>query len=251
MKRPNLRVVTARSGDAGTDRGRPGGRGGIPARRRAAGPAGAGRGDPGGRRDQLAAAVAAVGDRARDGCCGVGHPGVAGQPQCGRPPERPSGSQLHLVDEGADLQRRAAALVGQAAIAGMQYLLGGHGPLAKSRSTTAAGSSAPPGQSRPNMQLYMQAFSTLIPRKGERPLLTPDPWSGLSMGLSNCRPTSRGISASGADPGEHPAITANAFSTETRCDRDAGRGEVPAQDRGATGGLARLIRRNCAPGRRL
>ena len=45
-------------------------------------------------------------------------------------------------------------------------------------------------------------------------MLTPDPFSGMSIGLSNCRPTSRGhIRIRSADPFEHPAITANAFST--------------------------------------
>nr|WP_304504965.1 GMC oxidoreductase [Defluviimonas sediminis] len=64
------------------------------------------------------------------------------------------------------------------------------------------------------MQLYFQAFSTLIPREGERPLLTPDPFSGLSIGLSNCRPTSRGeISLQSGDPFAAPRIVANAFST--------------------------------------
>ncbi|MFN3575566.1 MAG: GMC family oxidoreductase, partial [Tabrizicola sp.] len=66
-----------------------------------------------------------------------------------------------------------------------------------------------------NMQLYFQAFSTLIPRGGERPILTPDPWSGMSIGLSNCRPTSRGhIRLRSARPEEHPVITANAYSTD-------------------------------------
>ena len=47
-----------------------------------------------------------------------------------------------------------------------------------------------------------------------RPLLTPDPFSGLSIGLSNCRPTSRGhIRLGSADPLAHPIITANAYST--------------------------------------
>ena len=35
-------------------------------------------------------------------------------------------------------------------------------------------------------------FSTVIPKSGERPILTPDPWPGFSIGLSNCRPSSRG-----------------------------------------------------------
>ncbi|QYZ68822.1 GMC family oxidoreductase [Neotabrizicola shimadae] len=101
------------------------------------------------------------------------------------------------------------------ALAGIKYLLGGYGPLAKSINHGGGFFRTDPGQPRPNMQLYMQAFSTLIPRVGERPLLTPDPWSGLSLGLSNCRPTSRGhIRIRSADAGQHPVITANAYSTD-------------------------------------
>ena len=99
--------------------------------------------------------------------------------------------------------------------AGAQYVLTGGGPLAKSINHGGGFFRTDPAQPRPNMQLYMQAFSTLIPRDGERPLLTPDPFSGLSLGLSNCRPTSRGhIRIRSADPLAHPAIVANAFSTE-------------------------------------
>jgi choline dehydrogenase len=99
--------------------------------------------------------------------------------------------------------------------AGAQYFLTGGGPLAKSINHGGGFFRTDPALPRPNMQLYMQAFSTLIPRDGERPLLTPDPFSGLSIGLSNCRPTSRGhIRIHTADPLAHPRIVANAFSTE-------------------------------------
>ena len=99
-------------------------------------------------------------------------------------------------------------------LAGMQYVLAGAGPLAKSINHGGGFFRTDPSLPRPNMQLYMQAFSTLIPREGERPILTPDPWSGMSIGLSNCRPTSRGhIRIASADPMAHPVITANAFST--------------------------------------
>ena len=68
---------------------------------------------------------------------------------------------------------------------------------------------------RPNMQLYFQAFSTVIPKTGERPILTPDPWPGFSVGLSNCRPSSRGeIKIRSANPRDYPKIVANASSTE-------------------------------------
>lgn len=98
---------------------------------------------------------------------------------------------------------------------GMQYVLAGKGPLAKSINHAGGFFRTSPDLARPNMQLYFQAFSTLIPREGERPLLTPDPFSGLSIGLSNCRPTSRGaITLKTADPFAHPRIVANAFSTD-------------------------------------
>jgi choline dehydrogenase len=98
--------------------------------------------------------------------------------------------------------------------AGMQYVLGGGGPLAKSINHAGGFFRTRADLDRPNMQLYFQAFSTLLPRDGERPVLTPDPWSGMSIGLSNCRPTSRGhIRLRSAKPEDHPVITANAFST--------------------------------------
>ena len=99
--------------------------------------------------------------------------------------------------------------------AGMQWALAGQGPLAKSINHGGGFFRTDPAMSRPNMQLYMQAFSTLLPKAGERPLLTPDPWSGMSLGLSNCRPTSRGsIEIRSSDPMQHPKIVANAFSTD-------------------------------------
>ena len=98
--------------------------------------------------------------------------------------------------------------------AGVQYVLGGGGPLSKSINHGGGFFRTRADMDRPNMQLYFQAFSTLIPREGERPLLTPDPWSGMSIGLSNCRPTSRGhIRLRTAQAEDHPVITANAFST--------------------------------------
>ena len=101
------------------------------------------------------------------------------------------------------------------AFVGLQYLLTRGGPLAKSINHGGGFFRTSAEEPRPNMQLYFQAFSTLIPRNGERPLLTPDPFQGLSIGLSNCRPTSRGhIHIRSSDPFQHPEIVANAFSTD-------------------------------------
>ncbi|PAQ11518.1 GMC family oxidoreductase [Mesorhizobium temperatum] len=98
---------------------------------------------------------------------------------------------------------------------GMQYMLMRSGPLSLSMNNAGGFFRTDPAISRPNMQLYFQAFSTVIPKSGERPILTPDPWPGFSIGLSNCRPSSRGeIMIRSANPHDYPKIVANAFSTE-------------------------------------
>ncbi|HUQ36445.1 MAG TPA: GMC family oxidoreductase N-terminal domain-containing protein [Aestuariivirga sp.] len=98
---------------------------------------------------------------------------------------------------------------------GLRYVLSRGGPLSLSVNQGGGFFRSSPAHTRPNMQLYMQAFSTLIPKVGERPLLSPDPFSGFSLGLSNCRPSSRGfIEIQSADPLQHPRIVANAYSTD-------------------------------------
>jgi choline dehydrogenase len=99
--------------------------------------------------------------------------------------------------------------------AGLQYLALKRGPLSISMNHAGGFFRTSPKHKTPNMQLYFQAFSTLRPKPGERPILTPDPFPGFSIGLSNCRPTSRGsVSIKSADPSVHPKIAANVFSTE-------------------------------------
>ena len=98
---------------------------------------------------------------------------------------------------------------------GMRYLMSRGGPLSLSVNQGGGFFRTSPKHKRPNMQLYMQAFSTLIPKAGERPLLTPDPFSGFSLGLSNCRPSSRGfVEIQSNNPLQHPRIVANAYSTK-------------------------------------
>ena len=133
-------------------------------------------------------------------------------------------------------------------LAGMQYVLAGAGPLAKSINHAGGFFRTSPELARPNMQLYMQAFSTLIPREGERPVLSPDPWSGMSIGLSNCRPTSRGeIRIASADPMQHPVITANAFSTNHDVEEMLAAVKY-LRTLAAQPALARLIKEELRPG---
>ena len=98
---------------------------------------------------------------------------------------------------------------------GTRYLVRRDGPLSMSMNQGGGFFRTDERQARPNMQLYFQAFSTVIPKSGERPILSPDPWAGFSIGLSNCHPTSRGsIMIGSTDPLVQPRIVANAYSTE-------------------------------------
>lgn len=98
---------------------------------------------------------------------------------------------------------------------GLRYLVLGAGPLSLSLNQGGGFFRTRPGLARPNMQLYFQAISTLKPKQGERPLLTPDPFPGFSIGLSSCRPTSRGhVEIASPDPFAAPRIVANAYGTE-------------------------------------
>ncbi len=100
-------------------------------------------------------------------------------------------------------------------LVGMRYILFRNGPLSISMNQGGGFFKTDKGQKRPNMQLYFQAFSTVIPKVGERPLLSPDPWPGFSIGLSNCRTSSRGyIEIKSNNPLDKPRIVANAFSHE-------------------------------------
>jgi len=98
---------------------------------------------------------------------------------------------------------------------GCRYILLRDGPLSLSMNNAGGFFRTDASLTRPNMQLYFQAFSTVLPRVGERPILTPDPWPGFSIGLSNCRPSSRGeIMIRSSNPLDYPRIVANALSTE-------------------------------------
>jgi len=100
-------------------------------------------------------------------------------------------------------------------LAGIRYLAFRDGPLSVSLNQAGGFIRTSADRVRPNMQLYFQAFSTVIPRPGERPILSPDPWPGFSIGWSNCRPKSRGeIMIRSSDPAEAPRITPNALSHE-------------------------------------
>ena len=96
--------------------------------------------------------------------------------------------------------------------AGVDFLARGQGPLSLSLNQGGGFIRTRAGLDRPNIQLYFQAISTFGAKSGTRPLLTPDAFPGFCIGLSTCKPLSRGsIVAASRDPFAAPRITANAF----------------------------------------
>lgn len=101
------------------------------------------------------------------------------------------------------------------AIIGARYLLTHGGPLALSMNQGGGFLRTDPALTRPNIQIYFQAGSTVPARPGDRAVREMDPWPGFAMGISNCRPKSRGwIGLASPDPLSAPRITVNALSHE-------------------------------------
>ena len=100
--------------------------------------------------------------------------------------------------------------------AGVNFMLRSRGPLSISLNQGGGFVRTRAGLDRPNIQLYFQAISTLAAKSGTRPLLTPDAFSGFSIGLSNCKPASRGsIMARSPDPFAPARIAPNALGCAT------------------------------------
>jgi choline dehydrogenase len=100
-------------------------------------------------------------------------------------------------------------------LAGLDYVFRRSGPLSLSLNQAGGFARTRAGLDRPNIQLYFQAITTTTAGKGERPLMTPDRFSGFSLGLSSCTPQARGaVMARSADPFAAPRITPNALGTE-------------------------------------
>jgi len=137
------------------------------------------------------------------------------------------------------------------ALAGLNYLARGQGPLSLSLNQAGGFVRTRPQLDRPNIQLYLQAISTTQAQAGTRPLLTPDPFPGFSLGLSNCKPTSRGeISISSADPQAKPVIVSNAYQTDADID-DMLEGVKLLRHLAAQPALANVIADELAPGEKV
>ncbi len=97
---------------------------------------------------------------------------------------------------------------------GLNYLLRRRGPLSLGVNQAGGFIRTRADADRPNMQLYFSPVSYTKTPPGKRPLMSPDPFSGLIMGAQPTRPTSRGhLEIKSADPFDAPAIHPNYLST--------------------------------------
>ncbi len=94
--------------------------------------------------------------------------------------------------------------------AGVKYFCTGGGPLSLSLNQGGGFVKTDAALKQPNLQLYFSPVSYTRAPAGTRPLMNPDPFSAFMLGVSNCRPKSRGrIAISSADPSVAPRIQAN------------------------------------------
>lgn len=98
---------------------------------------------------------------------------------------------------------------------GLVYLLTRKGPLSLSVNQAGGFMKTRDKLNYPNIQLYFSPVSYTRAPVGKRPLLNPDPFPAFLLGLSNCRPKSRGqITITSNNPLQAPHIEPNYLSHE-------------------------------------
>jgi choline dehydrogenase len=98
--------------------------------------------------------------------------------------------------------------------AGLRYVLWRKGPLAGSVNHAGGFIFSRDGLARPNLQLYFCPSSYDRAPPKTRKLTAPDPFPGLSVTVSSCRPTSRGtVEIESSDPLAPPSIQPNLLAT--------------------------------------
>ncbi|KAB0266889.1 GMC family oxidoreductase [Microvirga brassicacearum] len=131
---------------------------------------------------------------------------------------------------------------------GSRYLALRDGPLSLSVNQGGGFFRSNSRLARPNMQLYFSPLSYIKAPPGQRPLMSPDPYPGFMIGISNCHPTSRGrLEIRSADPFEAPRIQPNYLSTEQDLEEML-EGVRFLRRLAATESMARLIAEELTPG---
>jgi len=99
--------------------------------------------------------------------------------------------------------------------AGLRYVFTRRGPLGLSINQGGGFIKTREDIAQPDIQLYFSPVSYTRAPAGTRPLMNPDPFSAFLLGLTNCRPSSRGhVNIKSANPLDAPEIKPNYLSTE-------------------------------------
>lgn len=99
------------------------------------------------------------------------------------------------------------------ALLGARWLLTRGGPLALSVNQAGGFVRTDPERTRPNMQLYFSPLTFDTAPAGTRPVTRVDPYPAFRLGVSPCRPYSRGrLSIRSADPAAAPEIRPGYYS---------------------------------------
>lgn len=98
---------------------------------------------------------------------------------------------------------------------GLRYLIRRDGPLSLSINQAGGFFRSNADVASPNIQLYFSPVSYTRAPPGKRAMMSPDPYPGFLIGVSNCRPTSRGhLQIRSADPAAAPEIHPCYLSTD-------------------------------------
>ncbi len=99
--------------------------------------------------------------------------------------------------------------------AGLKYFFTRKGPLSLSVNQGGGFFKSNPNRERANIQLYFQPMSWLGAKSGTRPMVKLDDFSAFNIGLSQCRPTSRGeLFIRSKNVCQPPIIDPNYLNTE-------------------------------------
>ena len=98
---------------------------------------------------------------------------------------------------------------------GLKYILTRSGPLSLSVNQSGGFIRTRDGLSKPNIQLYFSPVSYTLESRDKRAMMSPDPFSAMLLGVSNCNTNSRGqLRIKNSDPTSHPIIEPNYLSHE-------------------------------------
>ncbi len=139
---------------------------------------------------------------------------VVESPGVGRNLQDHLGVDFHFRTRVATLNQVLGTWPGRM-LSGLQYLATRRGPLSLSVNQAGGFVRSKPGLAAPDLQLYFSPVSYTRADGLERELMSPDPFPGMLVGFSGCRPESRGsIEIESPDPRRHPKIRPNYLSAE-------------------------------------